>query len=53
MRTKTQNVRVPKDICDELKLKFPGVPLSSLFTTAYHTSALKWEAKLRKNVKKK
>lgn len=49
---KTIKVRCYKDMEQELRTKFPGVHMADLLKTAYHTSALKLEAALRKNAKK-
>jgi len=51
---KTRHVRVDKELIDEWKVRFPGVPYSSIVRLSYQTSALKIEGFLKqKDVKNK
>tara|TARA_R100001530_G_scaffold136110_3_gene115307 strand:- start:741 stop:914 length:174 start_codon:yes stop_codon:yes gene_type:complete len=43
----TTHWRMPKEIANELRMKFPGMSQSQLIRVMYQTSALKIEAKLR------
>jgi hypothetical protein len=43
---KTIKVRAPKEIMNELRVKFPGVTDSNLIRMTYNTSLLKAEVKL-------
>jgi len=45
---RTTHVRIYRGLRDELKFKFPEVRMQDLIQTAWDTSALKLEAKLRK-----
>lgn len=48
----TIKARMYKSDYEELRFKFPKVPMSYLLNIAYNTSALKLEAALRKGKKK-
>lgn len=46
-------VRAPKQIVDELRVKFPDIKMPQLISVMYNTSALRAEAYLRNGKKKK
>lgn len=49
---KTILVRANKTMVDELRFKFPNIPISNLLDISYKTSLLKVEAKLRNEKKR-
>ena len=49
---RTTQVKVDKELVDNLKLNFPKTPMRHLFNVMYNTSALRIEVALRNKQKK-